>query len=175
MRHRLRLLLKGRFIKVPWVMMSINKKEKNPKSLLLENTYRMNHDLRHPNKIFKFRCKYETIEVKCIFKTAKYNAIWDHFPKEPIGESKVVDSVKGENQPLDGFHHNLREVDIESGILLCYHFRIISQENNLNKIKNNFWYIQNGYSPEDLMSADYPEIIDETLKNKKLKLNSEEQ
>ena len=67
----------------------------------------------------------------------------------------------------------MRENDIENGILLCYHYRIISEENSINKLKTNSWYIQNGYTIDDLMSCDYPEIIDETLKyktiNEKLK------
>ena len=58
-------------IKVPWVMMSCNNRQKNPKSILLENTYRWNHNNKHPykNKVHKFRCRHDKIEVKCIFKT----------------------------------------------------------------------------------------------------------
>ncbi len=71
------------------------------------------------------------------------------------------------------FYSNLREEDIKNGYLLCYHYRIISKENSINKLKTNSWYIQNGYTIDDLMTCDYPEIIDETLKykclNKKLK------
>ena len=37
-------------IKIPWVMMSCNSIEKNPNSILLENTYRWNHNKKHPNK-----------------------------------------------------------------------------------------------------------------------------
>lgn len=36
----------------------------------------------------------------------------------------------------------------------------------MNKLKNNFWYIKHGYTIDDLMSCDYPEILDETLKHK---------
>jgi hypothetical protein len=51
--------------------------------------------------------------------------------------------------------------------LLCYHYRIISNENNLNKFKNNSWYIRgNAGSLNDLKNSDHSEIIDETLKNK---------
>ena len=60
----------------------------------------------------------------------------------------------------------MRENEIENEILLCYHYRIVSKENSINKLKNNLWYIQYGYTIDDLMSCDYPEIIDETLKYK---------
>ena len=42
-------------IKIPWVMMSCNSIEKNQDSILLENTYRWNHNKKHPNKIRKFK------------------------------------------------------------------------------------------------------------------------
>lgn len=153
-------------IKIPWVMMSCNSIEKNPNSILSENTYRWNHNKKHPHKIHKFRCRYDEIEVKCIFKTDKFNSISDHHPKEKSGHIFIADSISKEKQQLTPFYKNLRENDIENGILLCYHYRIISKENSINKLKNNLWYIQNGYTIDDLMSSDYPEIIDETLKNK---------
>jgi hypothetical protein len=153
-------------IKIPWVMMSSNAREKNPNSILLENTYRWNHNKRHPHKVRKFRCRYDEIEVKCIFKTDKFNYITDHFPIQNIGQVLIVDSIRKGKQSLDSHYKNLRENDIETGILLCYHYRIISKENSINKIKNNLWYIKNGYNINDLISCDYPEIIDETLKYK---------
>ena len=158
-------------IKIPWVMMACNSKEKNPNSILLENTYRWNHNKKHPHKIPKFRCRYDEIEVKCIFKTDKFNSIWDHHPKEKSGHIFIVDSISKEKQQLTPFYKNLRENDIENGILLCYHYRIISKVNCINKLKNNLWYIQFGYTIDDLMSCDYPEIIDETLKNKTIHKN----
>ena len=45
-------------IKIPWVMMSCNNRDKNPNSILLENTYRWNHNKKHPHKIKKFRCRF---------------------------------------------------------------------------------------------------------------------
>lgn len=154
-------------IKIPLVMMSSNYIENNPKSVLLENTYRWNHDKRHKNSIIpKFRCRYNSIEVKCIFKTKKYKSIWDHHPKNNIGRCKVVDSINNNEQVLSAFHDNLRESDIKRGLLLCYHYRIISKENCINKLKTNKWYIDDGYTLANLLSFDYPEIIDNTLKNK---------
>ena len=153
-------------IKVPWVMMSSNNIKKNPKSILLENTYRWNHNKRHPHKINKFRCRYNQIEVKCIFKTDKFNSISDHHPYHPVPGVLIVDSISKEKRELNYYHNDLRENCIENGILLCYHYRIISEENSINKLKNNDWYIENGYLLKDLTSSDYPEIIDETLKFK---------
>lgn len=153
-------------IKIPWVMMTCNNKEKNPKSILLENTYRWNHDLKHPNNIYKFRCRYNEIEVKCIFKTNKFNKITDHYPQGYKKNISVVDSIGNINSPLSHSYKNLRESNIQCGILLCYHYRIISVENSINKLKNNIWYFQNKYTIGDLMKTDYSEIYDSTLKDK---------
>ena len=153
-------------IKIPWVMMACNSKEKNPKSILLENTFRWNHNKKHPNKITKFRCRYDKIEIKCIFKTNKFNNIWDHHPLKPIGKVYIVDSISKNRSELNRFYMKLRENNITNGILLCYHYRIISKENSINKLKNNSWYINNRYTLDNIMSSDHPEIIDETLKYK---------
>jgi hypothetical protein len=155
-------------IKVPWVMMSCNSIQDNPESLLKTNIYRWNHDNRHINSKCnapKFRCRYEEIEVKCIFKPQFFNEITDHHPKSPINKDvKTVESIRNTQHPLGAHYRNLRETDIAEGYLLCYHYRIVSIENCLNKIKHNTWY--RGYKLEDLLSNDYPELIDETLKNK---------
>ncbi len=155
-------------IKIPWVMMSCNKVKNNPKSILMENIYRWNHNIKHPNEIKKFRCRYNEIEVKCIFKTKLFNGIIDHRPilngkKNPI----VKDSIEMKKKNLlDNFFYNFRETHINNGILLCYHYRIVSIENSLNKLNTNFWYIKNKYTINDLINTDYSEIKDETLKYK---------
>ena len=156
-------------VKIPWVMMASNNRDKNPKSVLLENTYRWNHDMKHPHKIWKFRCRYDSIEVKSIFKPEKFDQINDHLPKYKKGTTnyKYVDSINNKPSSFNVFYRNLRENDIKNGYLLCYHYRIISNENNLNKFKNNSWYIGgNAGSLNDLKNSDHSEIIDETLKNK---------
>ena len=149
-------------------MMSCNSIEKNPDSLLKTNVYRWNHDNQHINKITnekKFRCRYDSIEVKSIFKPRFFDDISDHYPLNPNYEKiKVVESIKNTEQSLFHFYQNLREKNIQEGYLLCYHYRITSIESCLNKIKNNYWY--KNYKLEDLLSNDYPEIIDNTLKNK---------
>ena len=154
-------------VKVPWVMMSCNSIEKNPDSLLKTNIYRWNHDKKHSNvsNEHKFRCRYDSIEVKCIFKSKYFNNISDHHPTEPTtSNNKIVDGIHKTKQELDSYYHNLRENDIKEGYLLYYHYRIISIENSLNKIKENIWYQK--YSIEDLLSSDYPEITDKTIKKK---------
>jgi hypothetical protein len=155
-------------IKIPWVMMSCNSIVNNPKSLLETNIYRWNHNNKHINinsNKHKFRCRFENIEVKCIFKPKYFNNITDHHPKNPINNNlKIVNGIYNKDAEIDPFYKNLREKDIKEGYLLCYHYRIISIENCLNKIKNNIWY--KNYKLEDLLSNDYPEIIDERLKKK---------
>jgi len=155
-------------VKIPWVMMSCNRIVKNPKSLLYTNVYRWNHNKRHTNLISdepKFRCRYDKIEVKCIFKPKYFEDLIDHHPIKPnIINPIVVNSINNKPHKLDAYYHNLRENDIENGFLLCYHYRIISVENCILKINTNIWY--RSYSLNDLLSNDYPEIIDETMKNK---------
>ena len=156
-------------VKIPWVMMSCNNRDKNPKSILLENTYRWNHDKKHSSSSSwsKFRCRYNQIEVKCIFKTEKFDGIDIHHPKKPVKDCITVDSISKKEQKLNPFYNNLREDDIKNGYLLCYHYRIISRENCQNKLKKHHQYLK--FQLEDLMNFDYPEIIDETLKNKQIK------
>jgi hypothetical protein len=91
-----------------------------------------------------------------------------HTPLQPTqSDLKIVDSIRLMRRPLDSFYNNLREGDIQQGYLLCYHYRIVSIENCLNKIKNNFWYKK--YNLGDLLSTDYPEVVDRTLQEKSLK------
>lgn len=156
-------------IKIPWVMMSSNKRENNPKSVLSENIFRWNHNLTHPHKIHKFRCRYNEIEVKCIFKTCKFVGIKNHFPIKNLKSIKVANSINIKKENENSYYDNLREDDIETGYMLCYHYRIISVENCNNKLKNSFIY-NNKFKLKDLLDTDYSEIRDETLKQKYLKL-----
>ena len=126
-------------VKVPWVMMACNGRSKNPDKVLTENIHRWNHDLKHPNPIRKFRCRHKEIEVKCIFRPEKFKWIWDHHPLDPIGNNiSIVNSINLEQELLTPFYQGLREKDIRDGKLLCYHYRIISKENSINKIKTSF-------------------------------------
>ena len=149
-------------------MMACNKIEKNPISLLKTNIYRWNHNKRHPNLRSdepKFMCRYDKIEVKCIFKPKYFDDLFDHHPIKPnIINPIIVESINNKSHKLDHIYHNLREIDITNGFLLCYHYRIISVENCLLKIKNNIWYKR--YNLNDLLSNDYAEIIDDTMKDK---------
>lgn len=160
-------------VKIPWVMMSSNGIEKSPSSIIETNVYRWNHDLRHENMLSKhekFRCRFDQIEVKCIFKPSKFRSLFDHHPLQPINKDvKVVDGISLNTAHLNSYHENLREKDIKNGKLLCYHYRIISTENSVNKLKNNIWYIENGYTVDDLMSSDYPEVIDTSIKDERRK------
>ena len=77
-------------IKIPWVMMACNNLDKNPESVLKTNVYRWNHNKKHPHKIQKFRCRFWNIEVKCIFKTEKFNNITDHYPSGITSNNVVI-------------------------------------------------------------------------------------
>ena len=157
-------------IKVPWVMMSSNGQVNSPKSILESNIYRWNHDLKHENKktkAHKFRCRYDKIEVKCIFKTKHFDDVFDHHPKDVVNRYKVnvVDSTNNQSSKLGSYRQNLRETDINDGFLVCYHYRIISEEQCASKLQHNAWY-RRRFTMEDLMSTDYPELEDLTMRSK---------
>lgn len=155
-------------IAIPWVLMSGAKFSKNPKSVLREVVYRHDHDKKHPHPVGKFRCRYDEIEYKTIFKPNEFEYLQDHEPI-PAGLDLLVNgcSLKPERLQRDQFRFlNLRNKDIETGEFLCYHYRYISDEYAKNKLSTNGWYINDGYSFEDLKSSSYPEIYDDTLLRK---------
>jgi hypothetical protein len=146
-------------IKVPWIMMSSGGREKNPDSVLHANVWRWDHDKRHPHSVHKFRCRCDEIEVKCIFRPSEFKGISNHFPTMPCHDHPaVVDSVSKTVSPLNPFFGGLREACFEDGYLLCYHYRIISRENDEANLMNNMWY--GNYSSHDLLRADHSEIFD---------------
>ena len=111
----------------------------------------------------------DKIQVKCIFKTCAFDEIDVHHPSKGIKKNmNIVCSIKCEKRGLNPFYHKLREKDIETGYLLCYHYRTISIENCIHKLKTNNRYIEMKYTLHDLMSFDHPEIYDDTLRNKSL-------
>lgn len=155
-------------IAIPWVFMSGAKFSKNPKSVLREVVYRHDHDKKHPHPVGKFRCRYDEIEYKTIFKPSEFEYLRDHEPIH-VGVGSFVNgcSLKPERIQRDTFRFlNLRNKDIETGEFLCYHYRYISDEYAKNKLSTNGWYINDGYSFEDLKSSSYPEIYDDTLLRK---------
>ena len=86
-------------------MMSSNNRKKNPTNLLEENIYRWNHDLKHFNQIHKFRCRYNEIECKSIFKPNVFNDIDDHLPLEANIKSPLyVDSINIEPSDSTPFY-----------------------------------------------------------------------
>lgn len=153
-------------IKIPWVMMSCNGIEKSPDSILNTNVYRWNHDIKHPNySHVKFRCRYNSIEIKCIFKTKSFNEISTHFPikctkKKPL----IVESIYN-IEYLKNKYINLREKHIKDGYLLCYHYRTISKEFTKEKINSSSIYKKKKITFDDIMNCDYSEVLDERLKN----------
>lgn len=153
---------------IPWAMMSCNGIEKSPQKLLLTNIHRWNHDKKHTNNgIFKFRCRYREIESKSIFKSGVFTKIDDHIPLKPLRRCIVVNGINGSIRGLNKMHQKLREKDIENGYFVCYHYRIISKENCLRKIRTNKWYKQ--FKLNDLMKSDHPEVVDTHMKDKVIK------
>jgi hypothetical protein len=162
-------------VKVPWVMMSCADREQDPDCLLEELVYRWDHDRRHPHpeNWRKGRCRYEEIEVKSIFRGASVRTMRGHIPvPEAVEGFRVVDGVDGLPAPLDPFHRNLRNADIERALLACHHYRIMSRESALRKI-NSYQKLKAGggysdYSLETIMASDHAEVRDEVLRNKSI-------
>jgi len=168
-------------IKIPWIIMSCYGKT-NPKSILNNNIYRINYDKQYNFKCTSLKGKHKftiqnsgsQIQTKSIFKCSKFNAIHDknnpsdHHPVFPINDNlKIINSIN--LQPMDLYQKDynlINEKIIKKSFLLCYHYRIISEEHALNKIKTNNWYIENNYSLKDLTNNQSKDIIDITLKNK---------
>ncbi|MBA42756.1 MAG: hypothetical protein CMF62_01960 [Magnetococcales bacterium] len=155
-------------VKIPWVMFSCNNRKKDPKSLTKELLWRWDHDKKHPhpNNFFKGRCRYTSIDCKSIFKTSRFkflNKDSDHYPSGTIGNIRIVNSINKKKTKLNPFYYHLREKDIKNGYLVCFHYRLISQESCQRKIETNKYY--KNFKIEDLMLCDYCEIYDETLKN----------
>ena len=173
-------------IKIPWVMMSFNGLEHNPPRLLETNIYRWNHDKTHelPNAKRKFRCRRESIEVKCLFRTSEYTEVSDHHPsitvnryvkrllpsyqKYRANRTKVVDGVYNKPAKMNPFYANLREKDISNAYLLCFHYRVASIQQCHEKVKENHFFDYVGITAEDFIESDFPEIEDYTLRNKTL-------
>jgi hypothetical protein len=155
-------------VKIPWVMMACNGRQENPEVLTVENTYRWNHDVKHENNLSthrKFRCRYDEIEVKCVFKTKYFDDIFEHHPLKPITSDYIcVSSIDNNKEDLNPYYFGLRERNIRCAYLICYHYRIMSINRCKEKIQESKYYAK--YSIEDLMSTDFSEIIDETMKNK---------
>ena len=162
-------------IKVPWIIMSPLGK-KNPTSVLRNNVYRLNYDQK-PN----FTCdskqstgKFSTqlsgriTKIKSIFKCDVFDSILgnDHTPCLPC-KNKIIslESIKNSFDKYQNINLNLTESKIQNSFLLCYHYRVISEEICKKKLSTNNWYIENGYKLSHLLKGDRS-IMDNTMKYK---------
>lgn len=168
-------------IKIPWVLFGSNGKDRNPKQVLTETTWRWNHDLKHKHpedamKVWPHRkCKYDKIEVKSIFKTDKFNKLTTHCPSEPIGKINIVDGVDNipnyMNEPeTEIWYHNLREDSINRAYLVCNHYRNISKEQMEQKANDSHLPLYRVPNCVELqLKSDFSEIEDTVLKHKSIK------
>jgi len=156
-------------IKIPWIMMACNKREQNPPNILQHIVHRWNHNKRHPHPTGwnKGRCRYDNIQVKCIFKSKIFHYITDHCPHPPLKgiTFNCVDGVYNRFDNLNPCYKNLREKDINNAYMVCHHYRIVSKQNCRDKFINNGFASYRG-DFNKLWLCDYSEIEDNTLKTK---------
>ena len=178
-------------ILIPWIMMSPCGK-KNPDNLLETNIYRINYEKKYNlecnTKLGKGKFSKQQngskIHCKSIFKCEHFNGIHDkNNPSDhiPYTQNKkklnFVYSVEKEKinmkrnlisyLKLKLYNHKLTEKKINNSYLLCYHYRIISEEHAIHKLKTNNWYIENNYDIKDML-RNISDIKDETLKYKSI-------
>lgn len=161
-------------IKIPWVVMCCNGLEDSPSSLLKGIKHRWNHDKEHPQLAKmpkKFQCCYQVIDVKSIFKTNGHikDIVSPHFPRvggDRTGVPAIVNGVTNTAENIGTSYYNLREIHVNHGYLLCYHYRTISKNYCISKLNSSLLYQHKGVSLEQMMSIDIPEIEDDTLAQK---------
>ena len=68
--------------------------KENPKSILIENTYRWNHDLKHEKyKKVGNNNPYDNIECKSIFKPKFFKDIKTHLPLKHINKKNKIKNL----------------------------------------------------------------------------------
>ena len=148
----------------PWVMMSGLHNKSNPESVLKSILYRHDQNIKHPYPVEKFKCRYKETYCKSIFKPKFFKYIKDHGPvSKKVIKHNGVDLT--DTRLTKYKFKKLRNNDVDTGHFLCYHYRYISLQHALDKLKTNGWYVNDGYTLEDLQ-ATYPEIYDDTMLNK---------
>ena len=163
-------------------MFTRNKRIENPKYVLLDTVWRMNHDVSHPhpNQSWKFRDRKNSIEVKCIWKPTHYCRLACHHPHGPTSENRIcvdgIDKLPNSIHPHHGSHYtNLSEEKIKRAYFTCNHYTIVSEEHAKQKCNpNSFSHPTEVNKPfynepkilENALLFDYPEIEDTLLKNK---------
>ena len=172
-RHELKTTFKNAdCVKIPWIMMSCDKRQCDPPSILQYLTRRWDHDKRHPhpNNWKKGKCTYKSINVKCIFKGKTFDYITDHYPHSPSDNQHFVcvDSVDNIASPLNHCYKNLRENKIKNAYMVCHHYRIFSKKSCKRKFRNNGFsgYVDNF---KNLWMCDYNEMSDNTLQQKSIR------
>lgn len=177
-------------IVIPWVMMACNNRETNPKYITQEIIHRWNYNLSHSNKSSnrKFKSLDDSTEVKSIFRPEFYEYCPGHVapwlpPSSRIHNGRLqndhipTNDIELKNDRWDGIHikpfianrsgqryYGLNESSIDNALFVCYHYRILSREHCQMKQKTNQWY--KNISVQDMMSQDFPEIVDLTLRDK---------
>ena len=156
-------------VKIPWVMMSCNGRKKDPPSILQHITHRWNYNIPHPSNHSKSQCMFKEVKVKCIFKAASYKHFNDHFPDKSSKPNPLcINGVTLQKDYHNSAMYNLREHQLAQAYIVCFHYRLISQESCIRKTTNN------GFEAyripwRTLMEGDHPDIAENFLRKKSLK------
>ena len=87
----------------------------------------------------------------------------------PVGDNiHVIESVFCNKSELNTFFEKFREFHIQKATMLCYHYRVFSNESAKRKFINNKL---DGYKYGNvtcLLESDYSELDDEFMKKKSI-------
>lgn len=167
-------------IKIPWTIYTMNGREKNPKNVIIDTTYRWSLDKRHPhpNGSIKFKCRYDQMEVKCIFNPLTYRSMHTHHPHTPgDNPSNCVDGVYKKPSSLELHSGSIirafREEDLQLSYFICNHYRIVSKEHAMQKCNDQSCTLYDTKTEANIFHnailADYPDIEDTFLRDKTIK------
>lgn len=162
-------------VAVPWVMMSCHNVDRNPPSLLQYNMHRWDHDKKHPhpNSWQKGRCRYDEIEVKCMFKGSAFRRINIHHPDTFVASPIAVESVSNGPFCVQPFFKNLHEKEIAMASVLCFHYRIMSKQASAAKFRKNKLPGYRNSQYDNLMITNYCDKEERFMREKSICLFGE--
>ncbi|KAH8087595.1 glycosyltransferase [Aureococcus anophagefferens] len=168
-------------VSVPWLMFSHGGLVDEPASPIKELTSRLDLDRhhRHPSALRKWKDAYETVDVKTIFRMARFEGTEIHHPcaRHDATQRKFgarcanrgvacVDGVTGDRRPIGSSRSTPREAELAAAKLVIHHYRFTSRRKIREKCGNGGRVSPEYAGPqcvENAVLADPAEIEDASL------------